>query len=123
MIVIFHRTFFFLLFAIYFFFSLLYTIEVESCATLLSRELKSNLFHLFATWGGPYAKPLIVNHSGSSSGGGGSISNNGTVCAEEAKLQFGALTVCIKKKIEKNRKLVNLFVYFIQEKFPFLFNF
>lgn len=105
---------------------------MESCATLLSRELKSNLFHLFATWGGPYAKPLgIVNHSSS----GGSISGNGTVCAEEAKLQFGALTVCknvikyyLKKKIKLTLYLcVNLNsgnkkFFFFYLNFNFLFN-
>lgn len=57
---------------------------VESCATLLSRDLKSNLFNLFASWGLPYTKPLGI---GSYHAGG---TNNSV---EEGKLQFGALMV------------------------------
>lgn len=57
---------------------------MESCATLLSRDLKSNLFNLFASWGLPYTKPLGI---GSYHAGG---TNNSI---EEGKLQFGALMV------------------------------
>lgn len=54
---------------------------VESRATLLSRDLKRNLFNLFASWGGPLTKQLVnVYHAAN--------------CVEEAKLQFGALWVC-----------------------------
>lgn len=34
--------------------------SVEACNTLLSRDLKRNLFNLFASWSGQYAKPLGV---------------------------------------------------------------
>lgn len=55
---------------------------MESCGTLLSRDLKRNLFNLFATWCGNFSKPLgIISH----------INQN----AEEEKLQFSALQVCI----------------------------
>lgn len=54
---------------------------MEGSATLLSRELKRNLFHLFSLWSGPFAKPLRQTHSSSS----------GTVNPEEEKLQFSAL--------------------------------
>lgn len=55
---------------------------MESRATLLSRELKRNLFNLFASWGGPLTKQLVnVYHAAN--------------CVEEAKLQFGALWVCL----------------------------
>lgn len=55
-------------------------ILVESCATLLTRDLKRNLFNLFATWCGSFSKPLgIVSQIGQS--------------AEEEKLQFSALQV------------------------------
>lgn len=59
-------------------------IAVESCATLLSRDLKSNLFNLFASWGGPLTKPLGIAYHAA-----------GTNCAEESKLQFGAFWVCV----------------------------
>lgn len=86
---------------------------VENCATLLSKELKRNLFNLFASWSGPTAKPLGASQQGnsgigsttaSSSGIGSSInlstsgpaisganSSIGSICAEEEKLQFAAL--------------------------------
>lgn len=59
------------------------SISVEASATLLSRDLKRNLFNLFSSWSGPFAKPLRQNNSGSS---GGSSTN-----VEEEKLQFCAL--------------------------------
>lgn len=52
---------------------------VEICATLLSRDLKRNLFNLFATWCGPYSKPLGI----------------ASAAMEEDKLQFSALNVLI----------------------------
>ncbi|KAL5290083.1 FRY family protein [Megaselia abdita] len=52
--------------------------SLESCATLLSRDLKKNLFNLFASWCGPLSKPL------------GIFSNTGTNMDEE-KLQFSSL--------------------------------
>lgn len=59
-------------------------IIVEICNTLLSRELKRNLFNLFASWSGQYAKPLgVISHSSSN------VNN------DEEKLQFSALQVCI----------------------------
>lgn len=54
---------------------------MEASATLLSRELKRNLFNLFSSWSGPFAKPLRQNLSGLS----------GTINLEEEKLQFCAL--------------------------------
>ncbi|KAM8710624.1 hypothetical protein ACLKA7_017276 [Drosophila subpalustris] len=52
--------------------------SLESCATLLSRDLKRNLFNLFATWCGSFSKPL-------------SISSQIGQTLEEEKLQFSAL--------------------------------
>lgn len=85
---------------------------MESCTTLLSNDLKRHLFNLFASWSGPTAKPLS-GQAGNNSGGGGSNANTntntgnsttavsgssasvGNVCAEEEKLQLGALQVSI----------------------------
>uniref|UniRef100_A0A1A9UFY5 Uncharacterized protein n=1 Tax=Glossina austeni TaxID=7395 RepID=A0A1A9UFY5_GLOAU len=51
---------------------------LESCATLLTRDLKRNLFNLFATWCGLFSKPLgITSQIGQT--------------PEEEKLQFSAL--------------------------------
>uniref|UniRef100_A0A1A9ZKK6 Nuclear condensin complex subunit 3 C-terminal domain-containing protein n=1 Tax=Glossina pallidipes TaxID=7398 RepID=A0A1A9ZKK6_GLOPL len=51
---------------------------MESCATLLTRDLKRNLFNLFATWCGLFSKPLgITSQIGQT--------------PEEEKLQFSAL--------------------------------
>lgn len=55
---------------------------MESCITLLSRELKRNLFKLFATWGGAYAKQF-----GSTDNGPGLQRS-----PEEMALQFSALS-------------------------------
>ncbi|XP_055840446.1 protein furry isoform X2 [Episyrphus balteatus] len=52
--------------------------SLEACGTLLSRDLKRNLFNLFATWSGPFAKALGIS------------SQIGTTVDEE-KLQFSAL--------------------------------
>ncbi|KAH8317923.1 hypothetical protein KR067_009778 [Drosophila pandora] len=52
--------------------------SLESCATLLSRDLKRNLFNLFATWCGSFSKPL-------------SITSQIGQTLEEEKLQFSAL--------------------------------
>lgn len=55
---------------------------VDSCQTLLSRDLKRNLFKLFANWGGSLAKPL------------GNESNPGiSYSPDESALQFSALSV------------------------------
>ncbi|XP_075160591.1 microtubule binding protein furry isoform X3 [Haematobia irritans] len=52
--------------------------SLESSATLLTRDLKRNLFNLFATWCGNFSKPLgIVSQIGQTQ--------------EEEKLQFSAL--------------------------------
>ncbi|KAL9906690.1 microtubule binding protein furry isoform 3-T3 [Glossina fuscipes fuscipes] len=52
--------------------------SLESCATLLTRDLKRNLFNLFATWCGLFSKPLgITSQIGQT--------------PEEEKLQFSAL--------------------------------
>lgn len=53
--------------------------SVDVCNTLLSRDLKRNLFNLFASWSGQYAKPLGVSSS--------------SVANEDEKLQFCALQV------------------------------
>jgi hypothetical protein len=56
---------------------------VEACNTLLSRDLKRNLFKLFASWSGAnYAKPLGFS--------GSAIATNNI---DEEKLQFNALQV------------------------------
>lgn len=34
---------------------------VEACHTLLKRDLRRNLFTLFASWAGPYGKPLLAS--------------------------------------------------------------
>ncbi|KAH8379722.1 hypothetical protein KR009_006815 [Drosophila setifemur] len=52
--------------------------SLESSATLLSRDLKRNLFNLFATWCGSFSKPL-------------SITSQIGQTLEEEKLQFSAL--------------------------------
>ncbi|XP_059216177.1 protein furry isoform X3 [Stomoxys calcitrans] len=52
--------------------------SLDSCATLLTRDLKRNLFNLFATWCGSFSKPLgIASQIGQTQ--------------EEEKLQFSAL--------------------------------
>lgn len=62
-------------------FSIYYILTVESCITLLSRELRRNLFNLFASWSGIFSKPLgLANHISGTS-------------AEEEKLQFCSLQV------------------------------
>lgn len=66
---------------------------MESRATLLSRDLKRNLFNLFASWGGPLTKQLVnVYHAAN--------------CVEEAKLQFGALWVSCYVFIYKEQRLM-----------------
>lgn len=55
--------------------------EIQS--TMLSKELKRNLFQLFATWSGSLAKPLGVMYNASGS----------TASSDEEKLQFSALQV------------------------------
>lgn len=54
---------------------------VEVCNTLLSRDLKRNLFNLFASWSGQYAKPLGISAT--------------SLINEDEKLQFCALQVNI----------------------------
>lgn len=62
---------------------------MEACNTLLSRDLKRNLFNLFASWcGGHYAKPLGVS----------GITMAANFNADEEKLQFSALQVKISRK-------------------------
>ncbi|KAH8406857.1 hypothetical protein KR222_008787, partial [Zaprionus bogoriensis] len=56
--------------------------SLESCATLLSRDLKRNLFNLFATWCGSFSKPL-------------GISSQIGQTLEEEKLQFSALQAIV----------------------------
>lgn len=60
-------------------FSFIYENLVDVCNTLLSRDLKRNLFNLFASWSGQYAKPLGVSSSSSAN--------------DDEKLQFCALQV------------------------------
>lgn len=33
-------------------------VPVETCHTLLKRDLRRNLFTLFASWAGPYGRPI-----------------------------------------------------------------
>ncbi|GAB0100590.1 protein furry [Sergentomyia squamirostris] len=56
--------------------------SLEVCGTLLSRDLKRNLFNLFASWSGEFAKPLGISSHNSIS-----LGNS----ADEEKLQFSAL--------------------------------
>ncbi|CAO1322409.1 unnamed protein product [Diamesa hyperborea] len=58
--------------------------SLEACSTLLSRDLKRNLFNLFASWCGQYAKPLGVASA--------AVTNNNS---EEEKLQFSALQAMV----------------------------
>ncbi|KAG5678891.1 hypothetical protein PVAND_008517 [Polypedilum vanderplanki] len=54
--------------------------SLETCNTLLSKDLKRNLFNLFTSWSGQYAKPLgVVSNI--------TINNN----PDDEKLQFNAL--------------------------------
>lgn len=73
---------------------------VESCMTLLTRDLKRNLFKLFATWAGPYARQF-GGGNGSGSGVGPDTSSamlsslaaaQPQPTAEELALQFCALS-------------------------------
>lgn len=66
---------------------------VESRATLLSKDLKRHLFHLFASWNGTSAKPFGVIHHASNVGNTLHCGTAGNICLEEEKLQFGALQV------------------------------
>lgn len=62
---------------------------MESCGTLLTPDLKRNLFNLFASWSGLFAKPLgIVYHT------------YGTNNIDNEKLQYSALQVGSKDKIQ-----------------------
>lgn len=40
-----------------------FDIAVETCLTLLKRDLRRNLFMLFASWAGPYGRPLTCSSS------------------------------------------------------------
>lgn len=56
---------------------------MEACTTLLTKELKRNLFQLFATWSGPFSKSLgVMYHVNSTQMTGG-----------DELLQFSALQV------------------------------
>ncbi|EDS42986.1 conserved hypothetical protein [Culex quinquefasciatus] len=67
--------------------------SLESCSTLLTRELKRNLVNLFASWSGSaYAAPFGVIVGASASASHHAISSSiVSVSADEEKLQFGAL--------------------------------
>ncbi|XP_055531189.1 protein furry isoform X3 [Wyeomyia smithii] len=64
--------------------------SLESCPTLLTRELKRNLVNLFASWSGSYAVPFGGN-SGGVSHHAVSSSTISSISADEEKLQFSAL--------------------------------
>ena len=69
---------------------------VESCTTLLSKDLKRNVFNLFASWSGPSAKRLgVIFHGAGNSNlvGCAAYASGTSIGAEEEKLQFGALQV------------------------------
>ena len=57
--------------------SVIYLVDI--CNSLLSRDLKRNLFNLFASWSGQYAKPLCISSA--------------SLVNEDEKLQFCALQV------------------------------
>ncbi|XP_058793249.1 protein furry isoform X2 [Phymastichus coffea] len=40
---------------------MLKSFSLEACHTLLKRDLRRNLFTLFASWAGPYGKPLLAS--------------------------------------------------------------
>lgn len=52
--------------------------------TLLTRDLKRNLFKLFATWAGPYAKQFCGNDA--------TVTATAQPSADELQLQFCALS-------------------------------
>uniref|UniRef100_A0A336KDY9 CSON006532 protein n=1 Tax=Culicoides sonorensis TaxID=179676 RepID=A0A336KDY9_CULSO len=56
--------------------------SLESCTTLLSKELKRNLFQLFATWSGSLSKPLGVMYH---------VSSATQITTDDERLQFSAL--------------------------------
>lgn len=64
----------------------LFPLSVESCTTLLSKELKRNLFQLFATWSGSLSKPLGVMYH---------VSSGTQISTDDERLQFSALQVCL----------------------------
>lgn len=63
-----------------------FLLSVESCTTLLSKELKRNLFQLFATWSGSLSKPLGVMYH---------VSSGTQISTDDERLQFSALQVCL----------------------------
>ncbi|XP_058457794.1 protein furry isoform X3 [Malaya genurostris] len=68
--------------------------SLESCLTLLTRELKRNLVNLFASWSGSYAAPFGTtggNHSVVSHHAVSSSSTISSISFDEEKLQFSAL--------------------------------
>lgn len=82
---------------VFFMFDFRFYFAVESCATLLTRDLKRNLFNLFATWCGSFSKPLgIASQIGQS--------------VEEEKLQFSALQVRFLKSLTIKRLLTHLLI-------------
>lgn len=62
---------------------IIFLFPVDTCNTLLSRDLKRNLFNLFASWTGQYSKALGISSN--------VIANS--VNIEEEKLLFSALQV------------------------------
>ncbi|XP_065087321.1 protein furry isoform X2 [Ochlerotatus camptorhynchus] len=63
--------------------------SLESCATLLSRELKRNLVNLFTSWSGSYSIPF-----GNTTGTSHQAVNSSTISnisVDEEKLQYSAL--------------------------------
>ncbi|XP_058831171.1 protein furry isoform X4 [Topomyia yanbarensis] len=68
--------------------------SLESCPTLLTRELKRNLVNLFASWSGSYAAPFGATAGSNSGGSHHAISSSSTISSisiDEEKLQFSAL--------------------------------
>ncbi|XP_062543394.1 protein furry isoform X2 [Armigeres subalbatus] len=68
--------------------------SLESCVTLLSRELKRNLVNLFTSWSGTHSIPfgsVVGGGSGGTSHHAVSSSTISSISADEEKLQYSAL--------------------------------
>lgn len=73
---------------------------MDICNSLLSRDLKRNLFNLFASWIGQYAKPLGVSSSSSAN--------------DDEKLQFCALQVNSRSQVDPNVRIFLIIFYIAQ---------
>lgn len=75
--------------------------SLESCVTLLSRELKRNLVNLFACWSGSYAASFGATSgiNNSASHHAVNVSTSSNVSTDEEKLQFSALQVSFQGRL------------------------